>query len=296
MPIWRCFAFHGIDERRASLPEINRFNTKARPLYFGCHNPQKEILLKEIRMLTVSGVMLRLTGPISIARVRACAQRPKKQKFIMGMSIRGIGNPKCKFTKRLFSLALVAVRLLAAVLAVAGMNLYGQGQPQKQPPQPAKSRADETLEAWNEIGNKLIAMAKDFPEDKYDFKVQKEQRTFAQNILHVAAVDYEAIRSVSGSKIGPDFGKDAENPSRDVYKTKTDVVTLIQQAVADGAKVIHEQGDAGLDKITKMPWANSMVHNSFTWMETTEHSGEHYGQLVVYYRANNMVPPESRPK
>ena len=27
-----------------------------------------------------------------------------------------------------------------------------------------------------------------------------------------------------------------------------------------------------------------------------EHSGEHYGALVVYYRNNGMVPPESRPK
>jgi len=27
-----------------------------------------------------------------------------------------------------------------------------------------------------------------------------------------------------------------------------------------------------------------------------EHAGEHYGQLVVYYRNNGMVPPESRPK
>ncbi len=26
---------------------------------------------------------------------------------------------------------------------------------------------------WNDIGNKLIAMAQDFPEDKYDFKLQK---------------------------------------------------------------------------------------------------------------------------
>jgi hypothetical protein len=25
-----------------------------------------------------------------------------------------------------------------------------------------------------------------------------------------------------------------------------------------------------------------------------EHSAEHYGQLVVYYRANNLVPPRSR--
>jgi hypothetical protein len=29
-------------------------------------------------------------------------------------------------------------------------------------------------------------------------------------------------------------------------------------------------------------------------MFTIEDSGEHYGQLVVYYRAKNMVPPESR--
>lgn len=37
-----------------------------------------------------------------------------------------------------------------------------------------------------------------------------------------------------------------------------------------------------------------MVHNSYTWTEAIEHSAEHYGQLVVYYRANNLVPPDSR--
>jgi uncharacterized damage-inducible protein DinB len=29
-------------------------------------------------------------------------------------------------------------------------------------------------------------------------------------------------------------------------------------------------------------------------MFAIEHSGEHYGQLVVYYRANGLVPPDSR--
>jgi len=84
------------------------------------------------------------------------------------------------------SLVLVAVTLLAVV----GTSFYSQGQPQNQPPRPARSRADETLAMWNSIGNKLIAMAQDFPEDKYDFKVQKFQRTFAQTLLHVAGVDY----------------------------------------------------------------------------------------------------------
>jgi uncharacterized damage-inducible protein DinB len=187
-------------------------------------------------------------------------------------------------------LSLVAVTLLA----VTGTSLYGQGQAQNQAPRPARSRADETLEMWNDVGNKLIAMAQDFHEDKYDFKLQKDQRTFAENLLHVAAVDYDLIRSASGSNIGPDFGKNKHNPSRDIYKTKADVVKLMQQAVADGATLIQQQGDAGLDKITKYAWGNKLVHNSYTWLFAIEHSAEHYGQLVVYYRANNLVPPDSR--
>jgi hypothetical protein len=148
------------------------------------------------------------------------------------------------------------------------------------------------LDRWNAIGNKLVAMAQDFPEDKYDFKVQKDERTFALNLLHAAALDFVLIRRVSGSNLGPDFG-DGDNPTRDQFKTKADVVKFVEEAVADGAKVIQEQGDAGLDKTAKF-FGNRMAHNSAIWMFAIEHSAEHYGQLVVYYRANNLVPPDSR--
>jgi uncharacterized damage-inducible protein DinB len=189
-----------------------------------------------------------------------------------------------------FCLPLVALTLLTVTEA----RLSAQDQVQAQAPRRALSRAGETLAMWNEIGNKLIAMAQDFPEDKYDFKVEKDERSFAQNLLHVAAVDYDLLHSISGSDIGPDFGKDKHNPSREVYKTKADVVKLLQQAVADGANLIQQQGDAGLDKVTKYAWGNKLVHNSYIWMWAIEHSGEHYGQLVVYYRADNLVPPDSR--
>jgi len=185
-------------------------------------------------------------------------------------------------------LALVAVTLLAAV----GVGLLTQAQTQNQPPAPARSQSEEMLERWNDIGNKLVAMAKDFPEDKYDFKVQKDQRTFAQNLLHAAALDFVLIRRVSGSNLGPDFGQ-GDNPSRDMFKTKADVVKFVQEAVADGAQVIQQQGNAGLDKTSKF-FGNRLAHNSNIWMFAIEHSGEHYGQLVVYYRANNLVPPDSR--
>jgi uncharacterized damage-inducible protein DinB len=184
--------------------------------------------------------------------------------------------------------ALVAVTLLAAL----GMSLDNQAQTQNQPPSPARSRSDEMLDRWNDIGNKLIAMAQDFPEDKYDFKVQKDQRTFALNLLHAAALDFVLIRRISGSNLGPNFGE-GDNPSRDAFKTKAEVVKFVQEAVADGAKVIQQQGDAGLDNTTTF-FGNRLAHNSYIWTFAIEHSGEHYGQLVVYYRANNLVPPDSR--
>jgi uncharacterized damage-inducible protein DinB len=179
----------------------------------------------------------------------------------------------------------------AILLAIAATNVCSLAQAQNQAPAPVRSRTEETLDRWNDIGNKLIAMAEDFPEDKYDFKVQKDERTFADNLLHEAALDYVVIRRVSGTNVGPDFGQ-GDNPSRDAFKTKADVVKFVQQAVADGASVIQQQGDAGLDKTSA--WGKRLVHNSYLWMFAIEHSGEHYGQLVVYYRANNMVPPDSR--
>src|SRR6202049_3271434 len=91
------------------------------------------------------------------------------------------------------SLALVAVTLLAIV----GHTVSSQGQSQNKVPH---SGADETMDMWNEIGNKIIAMAQDFPEDKYDFKLQKDERTFAENILHVASFDYIVAAKISGSQ------------------------------------------------------------------------------------------------
>jgi uncharacterized damage-inducible protein DinB len=206
----------------------------------------------------------------------------------LGLCFAGYGSPKEKFIMKRSTLVLVAVTLLAVVAT----SLYGHAQTQNQAPRPVRSRADEMLDMWNGIGNKLIAMALDFPEDKYDFKLQKDQRTFAENLLHAAALDYVLIRRISGSNLGPDFGQ-GDNPSRDVFKTKADVVKFVQQAVADGAQVIQQQGDAGLDKTSKF-FGDRLAHNSHIWMFAIEHSGEHYGQLVVYYRANNLVPPDSR--
>jgi hypothetical protein len=71
------------------------------------------------------------------------------------------------------------------------------------------------------------------------------------------------------------------------------VVKFVQEAVADGAQVIQQQGDVGPDNTSKF-FGNRLAHNSSIWTLAIEHNGEHYGQLVVYYRADNLVPSDSR--
>jgi uncharacterized damage-inducible protein DinB len=186
-----------------------------------------------------------------------------------------------------------SVLLVCAIFLASGFVL-AQDQAAK-PARPVGTVSSEMIRSWNDINSRVIAMAEDFPEDKYDFKVQKDQRTFAQNILHIAGTNYAIMSSIAGKKMGPDV-KDMENPPRDTYKTKADVVAFIKKSAEEGTALLKSQGDAGLNAAVKSPFGNAMVHASNLWLSAIEHSGEHYGQLVVYYRANNMVPPDSRPQ
>jgi len=152
--------------------------------------------------------------------------------------------------------------------------------------------SEDLVRAWDEIGGKLVEMARDFPEDKYDFKVQKDERTFAETILHVAGDNLLAVSAIKGSLVGPDFHD--QPPARSTFKTKAEVVRLIALAVSEGAVVIKAQGDGGLEKPVLSPFSADPVRVSTLWWSVIEDDGEHYGQLVVYYRANNLVPPRSR--
>ncbi len=188
-----------------------------------------------------------------------------------------------------------AISAIAVILLAVSSSAQTAAAAPKDAPKPSKSPSAEVLAAWNDIGRRLIAMAEDFPEDKYDFKTTPAQRSFAENLLHVSTDFCAEVSGIKGSQVGPKVDGEHDFVRKD-YPTKAAVVTLLKQAVADGAAVITEQGDAGLQREVKNPYDNSLQHVWYTWMGSIEHAGEHYGQLVVYYRVAGLVPPESRPK
>ena len=182
--------------------------------------------------------------------------------------------------------------LAAAILAVTIFTFPAHAQDKKESTiKPVESSSKVVLDSWNDIGRKLTAMAEDFPEDKYDFKPTPAQRSFAEQLLHAAGVNYFFTNLALGKKVPAE-----ENPKRDQFKTKADIAAYVKKAFADGAAAIQAKGDQGMSDLVVDPFEHQQVRISDMAYGFIEHSGEHYGQLVVYYRLSGLVPPESRPK
>src|SRR3989440_6551640 len=133
---------------------------------------------------------------------------------------------------------------MALILAVSMWALPAPSQDTAKKDTAAKpplSPSEAVLETWNDVGRKLLAMAEDFPEDKYDFKPTPAERSFAEQLLHAAGANYYFINLVRGEK--PPAEEDAK---RENYKTKADVVAFVKKSFADGAAAIQSKGDKGL--------------------------------------------------
>jgi hypothetical protein len=128
------------------------------------------------------------------------------------------------------------------------------------------------------VNRKVLDMAVDFPADKYEFRLKPGMRSFREVIVHVASGDVFAAKAGRGEKVNWD-----ELNAKD-YPDKKAVVALMAKAVADAEKALKDAPDASLASTLE------------PWLGVLEHSAEHYGLLVAYYRANDLVPPESRPK
>jgi len=199
-------------------------------------------------------------------------------------------KPIMMMLTKVSSVGFLAVLIIAAAILVT--PAHSQDMPkQGAAPKPAPSASEAVLEQWNDIGRKLIAMAEDFPEDKYDYKPAPTIGTFSQRLIHAAHANEFFINAVRGEK-APAMA----DPKREQFKTKAEVVAYVKKSFADGAAAIKVKGDKGMSDLVVDPFANEQTTIGDFAYGFVEHSGEIYGQLSVYYRVAGMVPPESRPK
>ena len=165
------------------------------------------------------------------------------------------------------------VAVFALVVMTLGMAAVAVGQEGV-----PRSTAKEIRDQFVDVDRRILDMARDWPADKYDYKLKPEMRTFGAVLVHVASGNVYAAKAGKGEKVKWDE-LDPKN-----YPDKKSVVALLEKSFADSEAVLKSWPDTQFTKTVE------------PWLDVLEHSGEHYGLLVAYYRANGMVPPESRPK
>jgi hypothetical protein len=182
----------------------------------------------------------------------------------------------------------------AMVLAMCSGPVRAQGMASSPAATPAAaSLTNDILMQWSRAGMLLEGMAKDFPEDKLEFRPKPEVRTFAEQIIHATAASKMFADMAAG--VMPKSFEEVEKPSRENLKTREQIVALIHKTFADGADAIKKYGDNGLLEAVDSPFEKGKkVTRAWMFTFATAHVYDHYGQCVVYYRLNGLVPPDSR--
>src|ERR1700691_3852558 len=93
----------------------------------------------------------------------------------------------------------------------------------KQPKTPAQTLAG----VFHATNAQILEMAKDFPEDKYGFRLKPEMRSFGDVIVHVASGNIFASKAGRVEEVKWD-DLDPKN-----YHGKPEVVALLEKSIAD---------------------------------------------------------------
>ncbi len=163
------------------------------------------------------------------------------------------------------------IKVLLLLLAMSSSFAFAQAK--KKPDNPAESVRKHLAS----VDKRLLEMAKDFPEDKYDFKLKPEMRSFGEVLVHLVSGNIYAAEKARGNQKAEWGELDAKN-----YKSKAEIVALLEKHFSDSEAALKAVPDAAFTKSVD------------PYLSVIEHNGEHYGMLVTYYRANGLVPPASR--
>ena len=147
------------------------------------------------------------------------------------------------------------------------------------------------------VSAQFSGAAEAMPESKYDWAPTQGEfkgvKTFAQEVKHVAAVNFFLASAILGEKPPMEVGNPEMGP--DSLKTKAEIVKYMKDSFAyahkalqsitaqNGTRAVKNPFGAGPD-LTPIGMATLLAF----------HGMDHYGQMVEYLRMNGIVPPASR--
>jgi uncharacterized damage-inducible protein DinB len=179
----------------------------------------------------------------------------------------------------------LAIVLLAAILiapSVASAQTSDGGIGAELTPSMATSLQNMHMT----IRRNLIEAAEAMPAADYAFKPTPQIRSFAELIGHVAGANSFFCGMAKGD---PPRGPGNATPD------KASLVKALGDALSYCDAVYKETTDANANQALKVsgPGGASQTTRAQVLMFNTTHNNEHYGNIVVYLRLKNIVPPST---
>jgi uncharacterized damage-inducible protein DinB len=175
-----------------------------------------------------------------------------------------------------------------AILIAAGACLYAAD-----PAMTVGRMYDAQLKTTED---EVVGLADAMPEGKYGFKPSNGEfakvRTFAEQVKHIATVNYLVSANVLGEKVPRDLGKGENGP--DDVQGKAAIVKFLKDSFAYAHKAMLSLTDKNQLDMIATPWGSQKAARAGLANTAVWHPFDHYGQMVVYARMNGVVPPASR--
>jgi len=156
---------------------------------------------------------------------------------------------------------------------------------------PAHSQTTGTLAAdvladWMGQKEQLMGIADAMPADKFDYKSTPAQRSYGEQIMHIVQVNSFLLRSLGAKTAPPEINMKA--------MAKADVLRALEQSYDYGAAALKEFGDAAMGQaVDGPPFLGRSTRARIAYFAMS-HAMDIYGQMAVYLRLNDIVPPASR--
>ncbi len=192
----------------------------------------------------------------------------------------------------------VAMGILLLALAPIGSAVAATPQAMQAKPDQKPTFAMVLDRSMSGVEREVISAAEAMPDDKFNFAPTQGEfkgvRTFAQQVKHIAAVNYMLGAAILMEK--PPLDLEGENgPAK--FTSKADVIQFLKDSFTYLHKAMNSIDESNVLGQVPSPFdPNHKVSRLGLAIGAIGHPNDHYGQMVEYLRMNNIIPPASRPQ
>ena len=154
----------------------------------------------------------------------------------------------------------------------------------------ATGQLADLIKDWESQKRMLVQLAEAMPADKFGYKPTAPQRSYGEQIMHIAIGNVEIMKMLGGVATPPFTIASAASAD-----TKEEIVKALSDAYDFGTAVLTAQTPESINLLLNkdIPFFGGSTRGRVVW-SLLSHAMDIYGQMVVYVRLNGIVPPASR--